>query len=127
MSSMSPMSQTPAPAAAAPGTPTPARKPRVAAITTVWRKDSHADVLIPKLIAGYDVNGSAVAPSVEVVSLYVDQFPENDLGRAWARRFGIPIVDSVRDALTIGAGGASLGVDAVLVVGEHGEYPWNEQ
>jgi hypothetical protein len=121
------MSQTPAAAAASPITPASARKPRVAAITTVWRKDSHADVLIPKLIAGYDVNGTAAAPSVEVVSLYVDQFPENDLSRAWARRFDIPIVDSVRDALTIGASGASLGVDAVLIVGEHGEYPWNEK
>ncbi|HXI15773.1 MAG TPA: hypothetical protein VNM48_05330 [Chloroflexota bacterium] len=99
-------------------------RPRVAAITTVWRKDSHADVLISKLIAGYDLEGEAVQPSVEVVSLYVEQFPENDLSRRWAARFGIPIFGSVREALTLG--GDTLAVDGVVIVGEHGEYPWNE-
>jgi hypothetical protein len=103
---------------------TPAR-PKVAAVTTVWRKDSHADVIIPKLIAGYDLDGEPVTPSVEVASLYVDQFPENDLSRRWAARFGIPIAGSVREALTLG--GDRLAVDAVLIVGEHGEYPWNEK
>jgi hypothetical protein len=102
-----------------------ASRPRVAAITTVWRKDSHADVLISKLLAGYDLDAVPIRPSVDVVSLYVDQFPENDLSRRWAARFGVPICGSVADALTLGMG--SLAVDAVLIVGEHGEYPWNEQ
>jgi len=100
-------------------------RPKVAAITTVWRKDSHADVLISKLIAGYDLEGEPVQPGVDVVSLYVDQFPENDLARRWATRFGIPIFGSVREALTLG--GDTLAVDGVVIVGEHGEYPWNEK
>ena len=100
-------------------------RPKVAAITTVWRKDSHADVLISKLIAGYDLEGEPVQPGVDVVSLYVDQFPENDLGRRWTTRFGIPILGSVREALTLG--GDTLAVDGVVIVGEHGEYPWNEK
>jgi hypothetical protein len=100
-------------------------RPRVAAVTTVWRQNSHADVMLPKLLAGYDLDGTAVRPGVEVVSLYVDQFPENDLSRRWAQRFGVPIFPSVAEALTVG--GDRLAVDAVLIVGEHGEYPWNEK
>src|SRR5918993_1696151 len=100
-------------------------RPRVAAVTTVWRQNSHADVIFPKLLAGYDLDGTAVRPSVDVVSLYVDQFPENDLSRRWAQRFGVPIFPSVGEALTVGGG--TLAVDAVLIVGEHGEYPWNEK
>jgi hypothetical protein len=100
-------------------------RPKVAAVATVWRKDSHADVIIPKLIAGYDLEGEPVAPSVDVVAIYVDQFPENDLSRRWAKRFNIPIFDSVRGALTLG--GDRLAVDGVVIVGEHGEYPWNEK
>ncbi|MGH2351735.1 MAG: hypothetical protein ACRDI2_19550 [Chloroflexota bacterium] len=100
-------------------------RPKVAAITTVWRENSHADVLIPKLLAGYDLDAKPVKPSIEVVSMYVDQVPENDLSRTWARRFDVPIFGSVREALT--RGGGALDVDAVLIVGEHGEYPWNEK
>ena len=100
-------------------------RPKVAAITTVWRRDSHADVIVPKLLAGYDLDGRPVQPAVAVASLYVDQCPANDLSRAWATRFGVPIAQSVRQALTLGTG--SLAVDAVLIVAEHGEYPWNEK
>lgn len=101
------------------------QRKRVAAITTVWRKDSHADVIIPKLLAGYDLDGQPVRPAVDVVSLYVDQVPENDLSRRWARRFGVPIYGSIEEALERGHG--TLDVDAVLIVAEHGDYPWNER
>ena len=46
--------------------------------------------------------GRPVRPGVEVVSLYVDQVPENDLSRRWAQRFGVPIFPSVAEALTVG-------------------------
>ena len=99
-------------------------RPRVAVLTTVWRHNSHADVMVPKLLAGYDLDGMPVRPGVDVVSLYVDQFPENDLSRRWAARFEVPIFPTVREAMTVG--GADLAVDAVLIIGEHGEYPWND-
>ncbi|MBI3970804.1 MAG: hypothetical protein HY332_05905 [Chloroflexi bacterium] len=100
-------------------------RPKVAIVATEWRTNSHTDVIVPKLLAGYDVDGQPVKPAVEVVSLYMDQFPENDLSRAWAKRFGVPIVPAVGEALTLG--GSGLAVDAVLIVGEHGNYPWNEK
>ena len=105
---------------------TPSQKPKVAAIATVWKRPvAHAETMIPKLLAGYDLDGVPVYPSVQVVSIYVDQFPESDVSRRWAARFDIPIMGTIRDALT--RGGDTLAVDAVLIVGEHGDYPWNEK
>src|SRR5437870_2742805 len=104
---------------------TPA-KPKVAAIATVWKRPvAHAETMIPKLLAGYDLDGVPVHPSVQVASIYVDQFPEGDTSRRWAARYGIPIMSTIREALTLG--GDRLAVDAVLIVGEHGDYPWNEK
>jgi hypothetical protein len=102
----------------------PDSRPRVAVVATEWRHNSHTDVMVPKLLAGYDLDGVPVRPGVDVVSLYMDQFPDNDLSRRWAARFHVPIFPTVRQALT--AGGSDLAVDAVLIIGEHGEYPWND-
>jgi hypothetical protein len=55
--------------------------------------------------------------------MYNDQYPPNDLSRDLAPKHGFEISKTVADALG-GAGG--LDVDAVLLVGEHGNYPNNE-
>lgn len=98
---------------------------RVAAITTVYFKYSHADDIITKFIEGYSVVGRIHNPHCKVVSLYVEQFPESDIGRGMASRYGIPLYPSVQEALTLG--GNELAVDAVLLIGEHGDYPTNEK
>lgn len=112
---------------AAPGVATaqPRRKPRVAAITTEFRRWSHADVIIPKFVNGCDFPGAEFRPEVELASLYLDQVPENDLGRAFARNHGIPLFSSIAAALCLGGG--QLAVDGVLVVAEHGAYPTNDR
>ena len=48
-----------------------------------------------------------------------------DLGRAKAKRHGIRSSPSIADALTLGTG--KLAVDAVLLIAEHGDYPYNEK
>ena len=58
--------------------------PRVAAIVTEYRPRSHADVIVGKLWKGYLLDGRPRLPRVRVASMYVDQFPENDLARAAA-------------------------------------------
>jgi hypothetical protein len=98
---------------------------RVAAITTVYFKYSHADDIITKFIEGYSVVGRIYNPHCKVVSLYVEQFPESDIGRGMASRYGIQLYSTVREALTLG--GEELAVDAVLLIGEHGDYPSNEK
>src|SRR6185503_15610340 len=48
---------------------------------------------------------------------------KNDLSRRRAEEFGFKIYPTVADALR--CGGDKLAVDAVLLIGEHGNYPVN--
>lgn len=96
----------------------------VAVVTTVWRKNSHCDVIAGRLLEGYSLNGQGEFPRLKLVSLYVDQVPRGDKSAELSQRFGFPIYDSVAKALTLG--GDKLAVDGVLVIAEHGDYPKNE-
>jgi hypothetical protein len=100
-------------------------RPRVAAVVTEYRPRSHADVIVGKLLAGYLLDGVATTPRVRVVSMYVDQFPENDMARRLSQKHGLPIHRSIGEALTLGGDG--LAVDGLLLIGEHGDYPTNEK
>ena len=100
-------------------------RPRVAVVVTEYRPLSHADVLVKKLLEGYELFWTPVQPRVEVVSLYTDQVPANDTSREIAGRHGVPIYPTIREALTLG--GSELAVDGVILVGEHGDYPLNEK
>jgi hypothetical protein len=73
---------------------------------------------------GYPRQGRWHRPAIEVVSAYVDQFPPNDLSRGRAKEFGFPIHRTIAEALR--CGGDRLAVDAVLIIGEHGNYPTNK-
>lgn len=98
---------------------------RIAAITTVYWKYSHADDIITKFIEGYAIVGRVHQPHCRVVSLYIEQFPENDIGRGLAAHYKIPIFKTPGETLTLG--GKDLAVDGVLLIGEHGDYPINEK
>src|SRR5437899_2870242 len=97
-------------------------KKKVAAIVTEYRRHSHADVIVGKILEGFNYDRGA-GPELEVLSMYVDQFPERDMSRALAVKYGFTIYDSIAAALT--RGGAELAVDGVLCIGEHGKYPEN--
>src|SRR4051812_10737552 len=97
-------------------------KKKVAAVVTVYHRWSHADVIVGKLLEGYGHDGKA-GPDMEVVSMYVDQSPKNDLSKGLAKKHGFPLYDSIAGALT--RGGKALAVDGVLCIGEHGRYPRN--
>ena len=62
---------------------------------------------------------------MKVVSLYVDQKPDGDQSAARAKEFGFQVYPTIAEALR--CGGDKLAVDAVLVIGEHGDYPRNEK
>jgi hypothetical protein len=100
------------------------RPPRVAAIVTEYRHWSHADVIVGRLLGGNSANGQWTAPRTKVVSLFTDQVPANDMSRDLAARHGFRIYPTIREALC--EGGGKLSVDAVVFVGEHGNYPFNE-
>jgi hypothetical protein len=100
-------------------------KKSVAAVVTEYRPRSHADVIVGRILEGYSPNNQRVEPRTRLVSLYTDQVPENDLSRGLAAEHGFPIFPTVAETLTLG--GDSLAVDAVLLIGEHGDYPHNER
>ena len=97
---------------------------RVAVVTTIYRYLSHAQHMADRLLVGYPHGGKWVRPDVKVVSLYVDQKPSGDLSQARAQEFGFQVYPTIAGALR--CGGDKLAVDAVLVIGEHGDYPTNK-
>ena len=102
----------------------PARRPRVAAIYTVFRFRSHAHNILENFLMPYLFNGKRMSSPCEVVSFYADQrSPEGDTTDDVAHRFKIPVFKTIEGAMTLG--GKELAVDAVLSIGEHGEYPTN--
>ena len=99
---------------------------RVAAICTIYYPKSHADVIVTKFLEGASTDeGFRPFDDVRVTSVYIDHVLENDVGLGRLAKHGVPHHPSIRRALH--AGSRELDVDAVLLVGEHGDYPWNER
>lgn len=96
----------------------------IAAIITEYRPNSHADVLVGKILEGWRQDGG-VGPALKLASMYVDQLPDADLARPMAKKHQVPIFDSIEQALTLG--GDRIAVDGVISIGEHGDYPWNDK
>lgn len=94
---------------------------KVAAVVTECSYRSHAHVILENFLEPYYFNGKVTDPGCDVVSLYLDQVPQKDMGRAIAADYKIPIYPTIAGAL--GRGGDTLAVDAVLSIGEHGKYP----
>ncbi|MBX3422790.1 MAG: hypothetical protein KF752_14650 [Pirellulaceae bacterium] len=106
-----------------PAAPTASSKKKVAGVVTIYRPNSHADVILTKILQGWKHDGG-LGPNLELVSLYVDQFPADDMSVGFARQHGFRMCRSIREALTLG--GSRLAVDGVISIGEHGDYPYNE-
>ena len=94
---------------------------RVAGVGTVYRTNSHCDVILGKILSGWRQDGGA-GPHMELSGLYLDQFPDEDMARALAKQYDFPIFDTIRGALTLGSD--QLQCDGVVSVGEHGDYPF---
>src|SRR5262245_60114134 len=101
----------------------PPRK-RLAVVTTLWNYHSHAWHMAERFLGGYPFRGKWHHPEINVVSAYVDHTPAGDLSRLRAKESGFTIYPTVAEALR--CGGDKLAVDAVLQIGEHGDYPVNE-
>lgn len=98
---------------------------RIAVITTIYRYLSHAQHFADRFLVGYPKEGKWHRPDMKVVSLYVDQKPEGEQSTDRAREFGFSVYPTIAEALR--CGGDELAVDAVLSIGEHGDYPTNEK
>lgn len=109
--------------AAPAGSRRPGRRPRVALIATEYWNISHADVIATKIFTRIPTDDGSRQPRVDIVSAYIDQFSEKDTGRRILRMNNVPLYPTIAEALTMG--GSKLAVDAVLYIGEHGDYPQN--
>jgi len=98
---------------------------RIAIVTTIYRYLSHAQHMGDRFLIGYPHNGEWHMPDMKVVSLYVDQKPEGDQSAERAKEFGFQVFPTIAEALRVG--GDTLAVDAVLIIGEHGDYPTNDK
>lgn len=94
----------------------------IAAVITEWRKNSHADVLLSRILRP-SAWGHARPFGLKLAAVYADQFPPNDLCRPLCEEFGVPIFPTVRGAVGALADGSL--VEGVLVIGEHGDFPRN--
>jgi hypothetical protein len=104
-----------------------AETPRpVAAVITVWRKNSHADVLLSRLLEP-EAWGHRRGFALRLAAVYADQFPAGDLDlcRSTCAKHNVPIFPSVRGA--VGVGTTGVPVEGVIVIGEHGDYPANRR
>ncbi len=98
---------------------------KIAAIITEYRPGSHADVVVGKYLEGYNQDDRPPYPRSKIVSMFTEQVPKADMSRERAKKYGVPIVRTVYDAMTLGTD--RLAVDGVLLIGEHGDYPSNDK
>lgn len=99
------------------------RTKSVAAVITVYFHNSHADVLLTKILEGWKHDGGA-GPALKLESVYIDQPEGSEFGLEILKKHNIPIYPTIEGALTVG--GKAIPVDGVLSIGEHGNYPINQ-
>ena len=92
----------------------------VAAVVTVYTHNSHADVIVSRILEGFNLDNTDPHPALKLVSLYIDQIATKDMGQTLARKHGVRLSPTIADALT--RGGRDLAVEGVLLIGEHGDY-----
>eukprot|EP01052_Picozoa_sp_SAG31_P032088 SAG31_NODE_3479_length_4224_cov_31.581091_1_plen_494_part_00 len=130
--------------------------PRIAAICTTWWPQSHADVIVWKLIKGCTTDDGYFPPECDVVSLFLDQCdgrfalseqealaklgkgPDDEYpaftaaGAADSQDNGTAIAEAAGIKIypsirqALYNGSDTLDVDGVVLIGEHGDYPADE-
>ena len=64
---------------------------RIAAIVTEYRHNSHADVIVGRLVESHTLDGKGEFPNLKLVSLYTDQVPSSDTSRELMQQNGVPL------------------------------------
>ena len=71
-------------------------KPKIATIVTCFYPHSHADVILTKFVKGFPTDQDLEPPQVQLVSMYLDQRHERDVGVGFAKRNNISLYSSIR-------------------------------
>src|SRR5205085_4452868 len=94
--------------------PTESQRPkRVAAVNSIYRLRSHAYHIVGRMVFGFQKDGLHHQPNLQVVRMYDDQQPADDLGPSFCKNHNIQLVKTVADALGSPGG---LDVDAVALI-----------
>jgi hypothetical protein len=101
----------------------PAKK--LAVVTTGYHYLSHAYHVCGRFLYGYLRDGKMHYPDFGIAGMHVEQQKDNGLSRELAKKHGFTLFPDVAGAVTLGTG--KLAVDGVLLIGEHGDYPYNEK
>lgn len=98
---------------------------KIAVVTTALTPASHAMVIMRRWTAPLpsDVDSEWPGPRTQIVSLFVLQEAGGEEELAHCERHGIRLCRSVEEALT--GNTETLTVDAVMLIGEHGDFPSN--
>ena len=62
------------------------QRKKIAAIITTFYPASHADVIVTKFVRGFPTDEGLLHPKVDIVSMYMDQIHQNDIGLDLAER-----------------------------------------
>jgi hypothetical protein len=96
---------------------------KLALVTTAYHYLSHAYHVAGRFLHGYLRDGKMHYPDFALAGAHVEQQRDNDLSKELSRKHGFTLYPDVAGALTLG--GDRLAVDGVLLIGEHGDYPYN--
>lgn len=96
-------------------------RPKIAFLGTTVHQHSHAQHFLDRFAMGQIWKGQWEAPRLEVAGVYLDQYRDDDLGKARITKYGLMSYPTIEEALTLG--GEKLSVDGVVIIGEHGNYP----
>jgi hypothetical protein len=104
--------------------PRPDKAPKkLAVVTTAYYYLSHAYHVCGRFLNGYLRDGKMHYPDFAIAGMYVEQTGAGDLSKEHARQHGFTLYPDIAGALTLG--GDKLAVDGVLLIGEHGDFPFN--
>lgn len=98
-------------------------KRKLAVLASTWHYLSHAYHIAGRFLNGYLRSDGYHFPDANVASMYVEQVGAKDLSRGIAEKHDVRHSRTIADALTLGTG--KLAVDGVLLIAEHGDYPYN--
>jgi hypothetical protein len=101
------------------------QRKKIAAISTTYHVRSHTDNFVTRFLEGYWINDTYYPPPADLAALYMDQIHPADIGVRLSSAYDFRVTKTIADALTLGTG--KLAVDGVLLVGEHGNYPFNDK
>lgn len=88
----------------------------MAAIVEEFWESSHSDLIVGKLMRGYELLWVPMAPGVDVASLHIGHLGPLDVGCRRAADAGAAVYGSISEALA--CGGRALAVDGVVIVAE---------